>query len=150
VLRTPQEDIRDAKANGAYAAAHHAAKSELGSLSLWVALDRVLARAGPGVLYDALASRWIAIAIEDRQPSVYEVNWAASRFREHLEPNRDCTAQLRRLAAKGRQPPTAPEVEGDEAQRHLALVDEALDAEDLVVVPQDVPNASHRRTVAES
>jgi hypothetical protein len=131
VTTVPSSDIRGAQENGSYAVAYQAAKKELDGLSLAAALERVLARAGTGVLYDALASRWIVVAIETRQLSVYEINWAAARFEEHLQPGRDCVAPLRRLAAKGETATYSPQVEGDEVTKYLGLVDEALEAGDL-------------------
>jgi hypothetical protein len=131
VTTVPSSDIRSAQKNGSYAAACQAAKKELSGLSLTAALERVLARAGTGVLYDALASHWIVMAIEVRQLSIYQVNWAAARFEEHLDSGRDCVAPLRRLAAEGESAIYSPQVEGDEVAKHLGLVDEALEAKDL-------------------
>jgi hypothetical protein len=131
VTTVPSSDIQSAQEDGSYAAAREAAKKELGGLSLTAALERVLSRAGTGVLYDALASRWIVMAAEVQQLSVYQINWAAARFEEHLQRGRDCVVQLRRLAAKGDSAMYSPQVEGDEVKKHLGLVDEALEARDL-------------------
>lgn len=130
MVQVASERVRQSQKDGTYAAAHKAAR-ELEGLGLKAALQRVLSQAGSGPLYDALAVRWIAMAIESRQLTLYTAGWAAARFQEHLLPHRDCSAPLRRLASEGETAMFSPQVEGDETAKHLALVDEALEARDL-------------------
>ncbi len=90
-------EIREALASGSYSPAFEKA-SRLERLDLPDALDEVLAHAKTDhVLYDALAVRWIAMAIERRQITLHDVGWASERFVEHLVPYRDCAVALKRL-----------------------------------------------------
>ncbi len=81
VQRLLSDEFREAIKDGSYAIAYELARGELPDLDLSTAPGRVLDEGEP-VLFDALAARWIIIALEARRLTLHELGWPAERFME--------------------------------------------------------------------
>jgi hypothetical protein len=89
--------IREAVEENSYASAFEQAHA-IERFDLADALEVVLTTAETDrILYDAMAVRWIVMAVEARRLTLHEVEWAATRFREHVEAHRDSADALRKL-----------------------------------------------------
>lgn len=93
-------ETREALRDGSYEVAYDIARSRLEHVDLAEGLERTLLAAKEDtVVFDAMAARWIVLAVDARCLTLHHVGWAAERFQEVLEPWRNPEPALRKLLA---------------------------------------------------
>lgn len=92
--------IQRALNDGTYPPAFRSARA-LTEMNLGEGLDAVFEVAETDqVIYDARAVRWLLMAAESMAFTLSELEWAASRFMEHLQPGRNTYGSMKRLVGK--------------------------------------------------